>query len=71
MAHVGRVAAATPEFARSVAWVHEVLEWTTVAEEELLAEGDSDYELRALRLILAADAAQRQPSTGGVEPPAS
>ena len=49
--HIGRVAAATPEFARPVAWLHEVLEWTTVSEEELLAEGVSDDELRALRLL--------------------
>jgi hypothetical protein len=51
IAHVRRVAAATPEFARPVAWLHEVLEWTTVAEEELLGEGVSDDELRALRLL--------------------
>lgn len=51
MAHVRRVAAATPEFARPVAWLHEVLEWTRVEEEELLAEGMSDGELRALRLL--------------------
>jgi hypothetical protein len=51
IAHVTRVAAATPEFARPVAWLHEVLEWTTVAEEELLGEGMSDDELRALRLL--------------------
>jgi len=49
--HVRRVAAATPEFARSVAWLHEVLEWTPVSEEELLAEGLTDDELRALRLL--------------------
>ena len=51
MDHVTRVAAATPEFARPVAWLHEVLEWTSVPEEELLAEGVSDDELRALRLL--------------------
>jgi hypothetical protein len=51
MEHISRVAAATPEFARPVAWLHEVHEWTTVAEEELLAEGLSDDELRALRLL--------------------
>ena len=51
MEHVTRVAAATPEFARPVAWLHEVLEWTSVPEEELLAEGVSDDELRALRLL--------------------
>jgi hypothetical protein len=51
IAHVRRVAAATPEFARPVAWLHEVLEWTTMSEEELLGEGVSDDELRALRLL--------------------
>jgi hypothetical protein len=49
--HIRRVATATPEFARPVAWLHEVLEWTSVSEEELLAEGVSDDELRALRLL--------------------
>lgn len=49
--HVRRVATATPEFARPVAWLHEVLEWSSVSEEELLAEGVSDEELRAVRLL--------------------
>ena len=49
--HVGRVAASSPPSARAVAWLHEVLEWTSVSEEELLAEGVSDDELRALRLL--------------------
>jgi hypothetical protein len=51
IAHVRRVAAATPEFARPVAWLHEVLEWSSVSEEELLAQGVSEDELRALRLL--------------------
>ena len=51
IAHVRRVAAATPESARPVAWLHEVLEWTSVSEEKLLAYGASDDELRALRLL--------------------
>jgi hypothetical protein len=51
IAHVGRVALATPEFARPVAWLHEVLEWTSVAEQELLDAGVSEVELRALRLL--------------------
>jgi hypothetical protein len=51
IAHVRRVAAATPEFARSVAWLHEIFEWTSVPEEKLLAYGASDDELRALRLL--------------------
>ena len=51
IAHVRRVAAATPESARPVAWLHEILEWTSVSEEKLLAYGASDDELRALRLL--------------------
>jgi hypothetical protein len=51
IAHVRRVAAATPEPARSVAWLHEVFEWTSVSEEKLLSYGASDDELRALRLL--------------------
>jgi (p)ppGpp synthase/HD superfamily hydrolase len=51
IAHVRRVALATPEFARPAAWLHEVLEWTSVAEQELLAVGVTDDELRALRLM--------------------
>ena len=49
--HIARVVAATPEFARPVAWLHEVLEWTSVSEEELLTEGATDDELRAVRLL--------------------
>jgi len=51
IAHVRRLAAATPEFACPVAWLHEVLEWTSVSEQQLLAEGVSDDELWALRLL--------------------
>ena len=51
IAHVSRVAAATPESARPVAWLHEIFEWTSVSEEKLLAYGASDDELRALRLL--------------------
>jgi hypothetical protein len=51
IAHVRRVALATPEFARPVAWLHEALEWTSVAEEDLLAANVSEVELRALRLM--------------------
>jgi hypothetical protein len=50
--HVRRVAVATPRSARSVAWLHEVLEYTDVPEEDLLAAGLSDEELRALRLLV-------------------
>jgi hypothetical protein len=51
IAHVRRVALASPEFARPVAWLHEVLELTSVTEQKLLAIGVSDDELRALRLL--------------------
>jgi len=49
--HVRRVANAAPVFARSVAWLHDVLEKSSVSEEELLATGLTDDELRALRLL--------------------
>jgi hypothetical protein len=51
ISHVRRVAKAAPSFARSVAWLHEVLEKSSVSEEELLASGLTDEELRALRLL--------------------
>jgi hypothetical protein len=51
IAHVRRVAAATPQSGRAVAWLHEALEWTSVSEEELLANGLSEEELRAVRLL--------------------
>src|SRR5512132_3870411 len=49
--HVRRVVSAVPEDARAVAWLHEVLELTPISEEELMAEGLSADELRALRLL--------------------
>jgi hypothetical protein len=49
--HVRRVAKSSPEFARAAAWLHDVLEDSPVTEEELLASGLSDEELRALRLL--------------------
>jgi hypothetical protein len=49
--HVRRVALRTPEEARSVAWLHEVLEFTLVSEQKLLQEGVTSDELRALRLL--------------------
>ena len=49
--HVRRVASRTPADARSVAWLHEVLEFTAVSEEKLLQEGLTSDELRALRLL--------------------
>jgi hypothetical protein len=51
LAHIERVVASVPDRARTVAWLHEVLEWTDVSEELLLAEGLSEQELRALRLL--------------------
>jgi hypothetical protein len=41
--------------AQVVAWLHEVLEWTAVAEHQLLREGLESDELRALRLLYRAD----------------
>jgi hypothetical protein len=51
IAHVRRVAKASPVFARPVAWLHEVFEHSSIREEELLASGLTDEELRALRLL--------------------
>ena len=49
--HVRRVAAAVPPHARLVAWLHELLEHTPIAEEALLTAGLTTEELRALRLL--------------------
>jgi len=49
--HVQRVATTVHEEARAVAWLHEVLEWTAVTEQELLIAGLTSDELRALRLL--------------------
>jgi hypothetical protein len=49
--HIRRVVAAVPGDALVVAWLHETLEHTSISEEELLAEGLSPSELRALRLL--------------------
>lgn len=54
IAHVRRVAAGVPSFARSVAWLHDVLEWTRVGEPELVAAGLAPHELAALRLLTRA-----------------
>ena len=51
IAHVRRVAAGVPSIARSVAWLHDVLEWTRVGESELVAAGLALHELAALRLL--------------------
>jgi hypothetical protein len=49
--HVQRVAAAVPRAARVVAWLHEVLEHTSISEHALLAAGLPREGLRALRLL--------------------
>jgi hypothetical protein len=49
--HVRRVAQIVPAEARAVAWLHEALDSTAVTEEELLMEGLTTDELRALRLL--------------------
>ena len=49
--HVRRVAARTPPEARAVAWLHDVFRETDVSEHQLLADGLSGEELRALRLL--------------------
>ena len=49
--HLDRVAAAVPDDARSLALLHDVLEWTDVPVSELEARGLTPIELRALRLL--------------------
>jgi hypothetical protein len=49
--HVRRVAQMVPAEARPVAWLHEALESTDVTEQELLMDGLTRDELRALRLL--------------------
>ena len=44
--HIRRVASSTPADARGLAWLHELLEWTSIAERELLDEGLTHDELR-------------------------
>ena len=51
LAHVRRVAAMVPAEARTVAWLHEALVSTTVAEEDLLLAGLTSEQLRSLRLL--------------------
>lgn len=54
LAHVERVAAAVPSDAGAVAWLHEAFEAGVVSEQELLGDGLSSDELRALRLLAGA-----------------
>jgi hypothetical protein len=49
--HIERVARSTPAEARAVAWLHEVLEFDAVTEDELVADGLTSDELRAIRLL--------------------
>ena len=51
MRHIRRVARRVPADAQTGAWLHEVLEWTAVSEQELLEDGLTSDELRALRLL--------------------
>jgi hypothetical protein len=52
--HVRRVARRVEVDVQVVAWLHEVLEWTAIAEHELLRGGLDSDELRALRLMSGA-----------------
>jgi hypothetical protein len=49
--HIRRVAQMVDAEARSVAWLHEALESAAVTEQELLMNGLTTDELRALRLL--------------------
>ena len=51
IAHVSRVAMASPTDAQPVAWLHEVFERSAIREQDLLASGLTDEELRAIRLL--------------------
>lgn len=51
IAHVGRVAAAVPPVARPVAWLHDVMEHSTVDESVLLDAGASADQCLALQLL--------------------
>jgi hypothetical protein len=51
IAHVRRVASAVPPFARSVAWLHDTLEWTAIGERDLVTAGLAPEEIAALRLF--------------------
>ncbi len=49
--HVRRVAALVPREARTVAWLHEVLECSSMSAEELRGAGATDEELEAIALL--------------------
>lgn len=52
--HVRRVVGAVSPEARVVAWLHEVLECTTVSAAQLRAVGVSEHEVEAIRLLTRA-----------------
>ncbi len=49
--HVRRVAASVPDEAASVAWLHDVLEWTDLTEDDPALAALAPGERRALRLL--------------------
>ncbi len=49
--HVRRVAAAVPREARTVAWLHEVLEYAAASAQDLRAAGASEDEIAAVQLL--------------------
>jgi (p)ppGpp synthase/HD superfamily hydrolase len=49
--HAAAVAAAVPEEDRVVAWLHDIVEDRYMTYEELIAEGISDTDLAALKLV--------------------
>lgn len=55
MDHVERVADAVPEDARAVAFLHDVLEQTSTSVAELIAQGLTPVEMRALKLLTRSD----------------
>jgi hypothetical protein len=56
IAHVGRVAAGVPLFARAVGWLHDVLDCPGVDESALIAPGASPDQCVALRLLTGGEA---------------
>jgi hypothetical protein len=56
MEHVERVAAAVPDGARAVAFLHDVVEQTSTSAAELSAKGLTALEMSALKLLTRSDA---------------